>query len=442
MNNVNDLVMDDIEKMVEFNQIQKDIENGVSPSESEVEPVGEKDGAIELSDDSEEEENCRLTTQDYIASLQLEDSSIEVDLSVASTPVSPLALSLKHRADVQMKEAGNKSNKAGRLANISTTTGKFLLLNPYHIKIREGTNPRNLNTVRVKNHIDTLARSIASIGVQRALIIKMVDDVPCLEDGNCRLLATFRAIEVYGASIETVRCELAGKYSDPIQETLTPVVQNSGLSLTKIELAFCLKKAMDLGATVKDLADRIGYSVFGVENILKINTLSMFSKKLVEEGKVSASLAIQVSEQVESDKVDEVLNKAVQIANDPVMDPENTEKRGKGRPRGSKNNSASDKPEKSAKVKPEHVEKAKKNVGAKSTEKGKRVEEKSAKTRVEVVHKYLPDDDAGMTKIEILKELIEGARVSEVPLKGSDEKDTCITFRKDDWEQLTELLEL
>lgn len=449
------LVNDDIEEMIKFNQLQSDIENGVVidgvVTEEEYSDESSSESSLE-----EDEENCRLTTQDYIASIELDDDNVEVYFPFASTPKSPLALSLKSRADLQVEEAKKKSNKSGRLANITTTAGKYMLINPYHIKVREGSNPRNLETTRVKNHIDTLARSIAAIGVQRALLIKMVDDVPYLEDGNCRLLATFRAIEVYGASIETVRCELVGKYSDPIQEALTPVVQNSGLSLTKIELAFTLKRAMDLGATVKDLAKRIGYSVFGVENILKINTLSMQSKKLVEEGKISASLAIQVSEQVHPDQVDAVIESAVEIANSSVAKDDAApsvsnsaavvddgtpspvlEKRGKGRPKGSKTNT-----EKSSKVKPEHVEKAKKEVGSKLTEKGRRAEDKSSKTVVEVTHTYLPDSEANMTKLEELKELIEGATVTEVPLKGSTSKDTCITFKKDDWDRLTALLEL
>src|SRR5882672_2826443 len=98
------------------------------------------------------------------------------------------------------KDSHTMSTKQG-LASISQGRSDMYRLDPRVIKVKDGWNCRDLNAQDTKDHIESLAQSIAEIGVQEPLTVYWEDGAAWISDGHCRLKATLNAIQV-GADIK------------------------------------------------------------------------------------------------------------------------------------------------------------------------------------------------------------------------------------------------
>ena len=92
--------------------------------------------------------------------------------------------------------AARAEGRTGGIREIAEGRSDVHRVNPFLIKIEPGFNAREIDAPSTQEHIDELAQSIAKIGVQRPLKVRNKGGEMLLKDGECRLRATIRAIEV------------------------------------------------------------------------------------------------------------------------------------------------------------------------------------------------------------------------------------------------------
>lgn len=182
-----------------------------------------------------------------------------------------------------MKEAGASSSD--------------LWMVPYKdIRVIEGFNVRVRNA-EYEAHLHNIRDSIIANGFYRD---KPLEGYVAKEDGSnviyitgghTRYEAAGLAIDM-GAAIEAL--PIIVKPAGTSQEDLTValVTGNSGRPLTPIETAIVIKRLLGFGLDEKKVAARLGYGKKYVEDLLSLLSAPAAVRKLVEQGKVSATLAI------------------------------------------------------------------------------------------------------------------------------------------------------
>jgi ParB family chromosome partitioning protein len=240
------------------------------------------------------------------------------DFSIASTPKSEIAQRLAEEAKAQSVKLELGDKKAGTLRILSSGRGDLFQINPYLIRIREGWNSREANSPDNIEHVDNLARSIAEIGIQQPLSVMLDGDTVFVTDGHCRLLATFRAIEEYGAEIKSIPVRAENRFATEADRVLSQVVKNSGKPLTVIEMGAVFVKLVGFGWTPAQIAAKVGFKTPArVSQILDLMANSSDSiKSLVASGQVSATLASEVLRENgnHSEEAEQVLSEAVENA--------------------------------------------------------------------------------------------------------------------------------
>jgi ParB/RepB/Spo0J family partition protein len=182
------------------------------------------------------------------------------------------------------------SKKTG-LASISEGRSDMFRVNPKHIKVKMGWNGRDFNDPANIEHVDQLAQSIAEIGVKEPLTVSWEDGQAWLVDGECRLRATLRAIEVYKADIKTIPIKTEDRYSNDADKLFSQIIRNSGKPFTAMEQAKVYKRLLDMGWQQNDIAKKAGISAARISQILDLLTMPEPIKAMVTNGQVSASLA-------------------------------------------------------------------------------------------------------------------------------------------------------
>src|SRR3954462_177854 len=92
-----------------------------------------------------------------------------------------------------------------QLRDLAEGKRDLLMFDPRKIKVDPGYNIRDLSTEEAQEKLRDLSRSIASIGVQQPLTVRLKGDEPFVVSGHRRLAATLLAIEG-GAEIKTIPC--------------------------------------------------------------------------------------------------------------------------------------------------------------------------------------------------------------------------------------------
>lgn len=164
-------------------------------------------------------------------------------------------------------------------------------------------------------HIDTLAQSIAEIGVKKPIEVKLLKGKLIVRDGHCRTRAAMRAIEHYKADIKTVPVISVDRYANDADLILNQVISNSGKPLTVLEEARVYKKLLDMGWNQGDIAKKVGKSNGRISQILSLLEMPAAVQAHVASGSVSASLAQQVVKAAETPaQASQALTEAVQTA--------------------------------------------------------------------------------------------------------------------------------
>lgn len=247
-------------------------------------------------------------------SITISTTPVVVDFAVASMPVNEVAQRLAADAAAQRAKLATGDKKAGTMRLLSTARGDLFQLNPYLIQIKDGWNSREAGSPENMEHVDQLARSIAEIGVQNPLTVVLEGDDAFVTDGHCRLLATFRAIEVYGAEIKSVPVRTESRFASAADHVLRQLLTGKPLSVVEQGNAFV--KLVNLGWNAGDIAKKSGIGELRVNQILDFmaDTTDVM-KRMVIEGVVSANTVTNVLKDTgNTADAEEVLVDAVAIA--------------------------------------------------------------------------------------------------------------------------------
>lgn len=164
-------------------------------------------------------------------------------------------------------------------------------IDPRQIHIKKDWNGRDMNDVSNQEHIDTLAKSIAEIGVKEALTVATEDGKVVVIDGHCRWFAVMRAIEVYKAEIKTIPVKHEDRYANDADHLFSQIIRNAGKRFTDLESAKVYKRLLDMGWNQTDIAKKSGISPGRVSQVLALLEMPEAVKTMVTKGEVSASLA-------------------------------------------------------------------------------------------------------------------------------------------------------
>jgi ParB/RepB/Spo0J family partition protein len=174
------------------------------------------------------------------------------------------------------------------------TRQDYYLLDPRSIKVEPGYNVRDLSTSEAQGKLQELARSIASIGVQQPLTVRLKGEEVFVVAGHRRLAATMIAIRA-GAEIKTIPCMGEPKGTSEEDRTADLIVSNSSDPLKALEVAAAIKRLVAFGWDNAKIAERCGWaSAQTVENHLALLSAPEDVKSMVRNGEVSPSVAREV----------------------------------------------------------------------------------------------------------------------------------------------------
>lgn len=191
--------------------------------------------------------------------------------------------------------AARAEGRTGSIKVIAEGRSDLHRVNPFAISVEPGFNAREIDSPSTQQHIDELAQSIAQIGVQRPLKVRNKGGNLVLKDGECRLRATIRAIEVYGAEIHTIPVILADRSESDADSALGILVENSGLPLTPLAKAKVVSRLKGFGWSDDEIASKAGMSKARVSQLLDLNGLGEEVKSLIRDEIVSPTLAVEIA---------------------------------------------------------------------------------------------------------------------------------------------------
>lgn len=192
-------------------------------------------------------------------------------------------------------------------------SGEMYDIDPKIIKIEDGFNARDFTLPENREHVDQLARSIAEIGLQKPIEVRYHGGDVYLTDGESRLRAVLKAIED-GAPIQTIKAmRQDGKISDA-ERVLGLITHNQGKPLTPLEQCEVFSRLHKFGWTDAKIAKAVGLTAAHISGIMKLHTSPEAVKQLIRDGKVAASMAINVVRDHGPEKAVSVLNDAAKNA--------------------------------------------------------------------------------------------------------------------------------
>lgn len=197
--------------------------------------------------------------------------------------------------------ASLKSGSSKTIKELMKGRADVYKLNPFDIQIEPGFNARDVSSPKVQEHIDCLALSIANIGLQRPIKVQMRNGKAKLIDGECRLRAVIRAIEVHGAEIRTVDAILANKTLSDAEATLALVVDNGGLDLNALEKAQAFKRLDAFGWSRKEIAEKSGYTEARVGQLIELAGVPDDLKAMIKGDEISSTLAWSIAKENDFD---------------------------------------------------------------------------------------------------------------------------------------------
>lgn len=167
----------------------------------------------------------------------------------------------------------------------------LFMIDPRKIVMKEGWNVRQ-ETPELEEHIWGLSVSISELGVQQPLTVYMDDGTIYLSDGHCRLKATLLAIDA-GSDIQAVPCRVEERGANEADRVLAMVTRNSGKPLTPLEKSLVVKKLIGFGWTEDNISRKMGMTVQYVGKLLEMQEMPEEMKNMINEGTVSATLALE-----------------------------------------------------------------------------------------------------------------------------------------------------
>ena len=175
-------------------------------------------------------------------------------------------------------------------------------IDPRKLQIKQGWNTRDFSDPANAAHVEELAKSIAEIGVKRALVVNVESDIPYVVDGECRYRAVMLAIE-RGADIKTVPVVGEDRFANEADRLFGQLIYNSGKPFGPIENARLFKRLLDMGWQQKDIATKSGMTGGRVSQLLELLILPISLQKFITEGKASANMVMLTFKKHNGDEV-------------------------------------------------------------------------------------------------------------------------------------------
>lgn len=197
------------------------------------------------------------------------------------------------------------------LKDLAESRAALLNFDPRKISVKPGLNARDAGSEENRAHIEALAESIARDGVRVPLVIFQEGENVFVADGHCRLAATMLAIE-RGADIRTVPCVPEARGTNDVDRVLSQNIYNSGKRLTPLEEGVNYRKALALGATEQQIAEKVNRSITHVRQAIEMQAMPEAVKTMVREGKISASLASKTVKKEGGERASKTLKAAVE----------------------------------------------------------------------------------------------------------------------------------
>lgn len=169
--------------------------------------------------------------------------------------------------------------------------GDSFIFDPEMIEERPGYNVRDMDSEETRAHIRKMADSIHAGGTAAFPPITV-----CQEDGKIYVIAgycrrrAFILAKQEGAPIKGILAIANTQKED--ERTLDLLNSNDGLPLTPLEKAKAVQRLISFQWTVAEIARRRGVSSQSISNLLCLLESPPEVVRLVEEGKVSATLAV------------------------------------------------------------------------------------------------------------------------------------------------------
>jgi ParB family chromosome partitioning protein len=201
----------------------------------------------------------------------------------------------------------------GGIKQLATGRSDVYRLAPNDIHVKDGWNVREFNDPENSEHIEMLAASISQVGIRTPLRVYWQDGKAFVSDGHCRLAAVKLAME-RGADIKNIPVITEDRHSNDADHVLTMLVGNSGKSLTSIESARVLKRLVDFGWSVSEIAAKTDRSTSWVSQLLELNAAPQPVLDMIAQHLVSASQASAVVRAQGGEKATTTLTAAVERA--------------------------------------------------------------------------------------------------------------------------------
>jgi len=198
------------------------------------------------------------------------------------------------------------------IQDLATKRIDLYLFDPRLIQEAPGWNVRDSSSEQDAEEDRQLRESIRANGVLEPLTVFMDGDAPTLTNGH-RRLTQVRALIAEGEEIKTVPVRVEPKKSNEADHVLSMITRNSGKPLRPIELAQVVRRLVNFGWSNKDVAAKTGFSESYVFALLELLSVDPTIIQLVKDGKVSASLARDVSRK-SGKKAPAILQAAVEQA--------------------------------------------------------------------------------------------------------------------------------
>ncbi len=167
-----------------------------------------------------------------------------------------------------------------------------------------------------KEHVESVARSIHENGFRPAKALSVyvtTNNEIVVTDGHTRLRAAKMVNESMGGEIENLPCIAAPRGTSMEDLTVALVTDNSGKPLTPLEKAEVIKRLQGYGMEPKKIAERLDITIGTVNNALTLAGAPAAVRKMVRDGKVSASSATAAVREHGKESV-ETLESAIQAA--------------------------------------------------------------------------------------------------------------------------------
>lgn len=166
------------------------------------------------------------------------------------------------------------------------------------LRFIDNFNPR-VHNADYDAHVDFLAKSMAENGFFpdkpiAGFVAKEGDkQIVYVTDGHSRTLAARRAVEVYGAEIESLPVVIKPAGTNMQDLLVSTVVSNQGRELSPYEKAIVIKRLVDMGVEEKVIAKRLGITGQYIADLLTLVGAPVAVRNMVANGQVAANVAVE-----------------------------------------------------------------------------------------------------------------------------------------------------